>query len=1382
VADGLSMAVILQELSEAYRRRSAGVTSGFAPALQFGDFLLAKAERLRDKTERDQRYWRERYSTLPDTADLVPAASRPAVRRFRGARLAVTLSEGPATAARALARQQRCTLFTVLFASYATVIKRLAGKSDVAIGVPVAGRSLPGGEGVVGLCTNILPVRCTGSSAETVAAMLNRYQADLLEAFEHDECRFITLVRELAPARDLSRSPLFDVTFNLDRTADVHVGDLEGRLVPLPLSTSKFDLSLNAIDQGHEVLVEVEYDTDLFDEGFVRRLVRGWEELLVGMAASPDERIGNLALVPPDERARLLVAWNDTTAPVPGGPGIHQLFEERVRQDPAAAALVCEGREVNYGELNRRANQVAHWLAANGVGPETCVAVCLEPSVEMLSALLGILKAGAAYVPFDPRHPSERLDFMRRESSAAWVLTKARWADRLSAGDGTRLLRLDTEAGVIDGQPETDLDRPVDPRGLAYIIYTSGSTGRPKGVCVTHAGLLNLTLAQGKLFRIGPGSRVLQFASLSFDASVSEIFVTLAAGATLHLAATDDLKSERLLEVLAKGAITAVTLPPAVLRVLPENRTPALRTTVTAGDVCEPQIVDRWQPGRVFWNAYGPTEATVCATAGECEAGNTGAISIGRPIANTQVYVLDGALQPVPVGVAGELYIAGDGLARGYLKRPGLTAERFVPNPFGAAGTRMYRTGDQALYRTDGNLEFLGRIDQQVKVRGFRIEPGEIEAALREHDLVCDAVVVVDGQGPDKRLVGYVVGSEGRWPGVSELRKHLGQRLPEYMVPAVLVELAELPLSPNGKVDRAALPKVEGGRPELGVYVAPRTAVEETLAAIWKPLLRVDRVGIHDNFFELGGDSIIGIQAVSRANQAGLRLTVKQLFQKQTIAELATVAEEANPTRTVVPTTTGIDIPLTAIQRWFFEQELAEAHHWNQSVVLRSKERMLRQDLDTVLLELMRRHEALRLRFTRENGSWIQRVGEMPDRAPLEWVDSVGIDDETLERRVREVGERLQASLDLHAGPLMRMAYLDLGDAGGRLLWVIHHLAVDGVSWRVLVEELELGIDQRGKGEEVLLVGEPTRWSEWASWIKAHVEDGGFDAEREYWDSDRWNQAGALPVDSTSGPNTVGMSSNVEVVLDEEETRKLLHDVPRAYRTQINDVLLAAVLESFEQWTGQNTLRVDVEGHGREIEGEVDLSRTVGWFTSLYPVLLSKPRGGPGELLKGVKEQLRSIPGRGLGYGLLRYLRDDHDLHTRLAGYPHAEVSFNYLGQFDTGSLASDGRFSLAREHAGPNLSRNGARRHQVEITGHVEAGCLRFLWSHGPGHRTETIERVVGWFRQSLQDLIRHCISAEAGGYTPSDIGGPRRRLTQRDVDRIASLIKGSAAQRESP
>ncbi|MDE2468310.1 MAG: amino acid adenylation domain-containing protein, partial [Bradyrhizobium sp.] len=911
-----------------------------------------------------------------------------------------------------------------------------------------------------------------------------------------------------------------------------------------------------------------------------------------------------------------------------------------------------------------------------------------------------------------------------------------------------QVVRLDADAAAIADEPVTAPPNAVGPDNLAYVIYTSGSTGRPKGVATVHRNVVRL-IKGANYAAMTPEDVFLHLAPLAFDASTFEIWGALLNGAKLVLYPDEPIDIGRLRQVIAEAGVSILWLTAGLFHQVVDEDVGALapvRQLLAGGDVLSPAHVKRVLtalPGCQVINGYGPTEGTTFSTTFRVpEASFDGGIAIGRPISNTQVYVLDDRLELAPTGAAGELYIGGAGLARGYLGRAGLTAERFVPSPFGN-GERLYRSGDLVRWRTDGQIEFLGRRDTQVKLRGFRIELGEIEAALAAHAGVQQAVVVARADGAAaKRLVAYVVPAEGATADIDDLRAHLKRTLPDHMVPQAFVIVASFPLTSNGKLDRKALPAPDGRASDD--YLAPRNEIEATLARLFAEVLGHERVGVHDNFFELGGDSILSIQLVARAARDGLKLTTRQVFERQTIAALAVVTGSLTAPRIDQDLPEG-EVPLTPIQHWFFAQDFYDPGHFNQAVLLQCR------GLSPALVaqaigHLIRHHDALRLRFDRKDRMWHQAYVDGSD-VSFTQVDLTQIEPSIQSNELAYEVEKRQASLNISSGPLLQAGLFDLGASGQRLLLVIHHLVVDGVSWRILLEDLHTVYEQLARGAAICLPAKTTSFKHWAESLVANARSDEFCRELAYWQGQPWSTAELLPVDF-DGANTAGKAATVSASLDATETQALLQRVPAAYRTHIKDVLLTALAQAVSPWTGRPRLLVDLEGHGREELGDdTDLSRTVGWFTSLFPVLLDLPEiSDPGSALKSVKEQLRAIPRRGMGYGILKYLSG-----LDVPAIPQPEISFNHLGQIDQ-SGANAPLFRLAPESSGLTQSPYSRRAHLIDVTALVVDGRLRMHWTYSKAvHAAATIEKLSERFIDCLRELIAHCQSA-VGSYTPSD------------------------------
>ncbi|SMX56129.1 Putative non-ribosomal peptide synthetase [Bradyrhizobium sp. ORS 285] len=919
VSDGWSMGVLVGEIETLYAAFCAGRPSPLPELpIQYADYAVWQRRWLEETAlQRQLEYWTVQLAGAPGSIELATDRPRPAVPSFRGAVHRLTVDQACTAALTRLARQDGATLFMVLLAAFDVLLSRWSGQNDVVVGTPVAGRTRIETERLIGFFVNMLALRCDLSGARTFRDVLRQIKATALDAYAHQDLPFEKLVEALHPVRDLSREPVFQVVFALQNMPQRASGLPGLTLEPFEAEavTAKFDLELAMSEVGDGLQATLTYATDLFDAATIARLADHFVRLLQEIAARPDARLSKLNLLSTEERQQL-ESWSGNTIASTQDGCLHELFAEQVTRDPAALAVVMEGEELSYGALERRANQLAHHLRTLGVGPDVIVGLCVERSLEMVIGLLGILKAGGAYLPLDPRYPPERLAYMLGDAKVTVLVTQAAVRERVPATEAV-VVHLDADAAVIADQPETAPLTSCDADHLAYVIYTSGSTGRPKGVMTSHRGIMNLADAQLDRLPLTAGDRILQFASISFDAAVWDLVMSWRVGAALVLAAQHDLMpGEPLRELLERQRVTAVLLPPAALAALPVTPLPDLKILIAGGEACAAELLRPWLAGRSVFNAYGPTESSVCTTVHLC--GDERRPPIGRALPNTRTYVLDAQLAPVPIGVAGEIYIGGVGLARGYLHRPSLTAERFVPSPF-AKGERLYRTGDLARWRADGVLDYLGRLDHQVKLRGFRIELGEIEAALLAQAGVAQAAVVLREDGGAKRLVGYVVAQPDAVPNSDTLRQQLQRSLPDYMVPSAIVPLAALPLTPNGKLDRNALPAPERRR-ELDGQL-PRNPVETVIAGLFADLLGLEEVGIHDNFFELGGHSLLAMQLLERMRAAlGIALPVRLIFMDPTIAGLAEHVEQALASEIEAMSSEEIEMALqdldeTSIQR-----------------------------------------------------------------------------------------------------------------------------------------------------------------------------------------------------------------------------------------------------------------------------------------------------------------------------------------------------------------------------------------------------------------------------------------------------------------------------------
>ena len=1234
----------------------------------------------------------------------------------------------------------------IVLACWQTLIQRLAATVDITLGIACDGRRHPELVNSVGPYSRYVPLQIEWNDALTVAELSDRLVQAKEQAAEWQEY-FAPPVAESYFSICFEQRSASSAIYQRDAVED------------------RFKLKLVQASTR----LELYYDAARFAADDIRRMADELATLIASAIRAPSALIRDLESLSNEERTRIVEGFNQTTETFPE-KCIHTLFEQQARQTPDAVAVVCGSEQLTYAQLNERANQLAHYLQKLGVGPDVPVGLCLERSTDFVVCMLGIMKAGGAYLPLDANTPHERLAAMLADTRTPVLIARD---VRDKVFDGCRTVQLDL---IELAKEETrDCTSDVTAGNLAYVIFTSGSTGRPKGVAVEHRQLCNYVHAIDRRIELSSCRSFAIVSTLVADLAHTMLFPSLLTGGTLHLIGEEQAASPDLLaRYFNQNPIDCLKIVPTHLNALLTSEQAAQllprRNLILGGEACPRSLVEKIQAvagGVAVWNHYGPTETTVGCVAQQITFDDTGTIAIGKPLPNNTAYVLNERLRPVPIGVAGELYVGGEGVARGYLNRPELTAERFVPDPFSKEpGRRFYATGDRARYLSDGRIEILGRVDHQLKVRGYRIEPEEIQVALNEHSLVSQSVVIGrENRGADKRLVAYIVAADSTQPDVKDLREFLGRRLPDYMVPSGFVFLKALPLTANGKIDRNALPQPQTDTGEKE-FVGPGTPVEAELSRIWTTVLGLQQVSIHDNFFDLGGDSILAIQIIARANQAGMNLEPRQIFQHQTIAELAAVAKDGVKTEAEQETITG-DVPLSPVQSRFFELGLPDPHYYNQARLLKLSQPLAPEVMQSAVARLLLHHDALRLRFFNSEEKWTQVSSEPGATVPFERIDISHVGEAEIDDVLRSHATRLHASLNLQDGPIIRVVLFE--GAQSYLLMVIHHLAVDTISWSVLLEDLETAYYQLSAGGEVSLPLKTTPFKLWTQQLVEYARSSRVEPEIAYWTSHGGLSVAKLMRDH-AGPNTVASRRTITVSLTPAETRSVLQDLPAKHRTQINEVLLAALARTFTTWTQTSAFLIDLEGHGREqiIDG-VDLARTVGWFTSIFPLVLDLGNSSkPLEALRAVKDQLRAVPNRGIGYGLLRYLSGRKEVIDQLSGHPQAEVRFNYLGQQDR-SLSSSQLFISTHDSGAEAQSVRGNRAYLLNIIASVSDGQLRFNWTYSENvHAHETIERLAETTLVELRALLGE---GETSDYAPSDF--PKAKLTQKDLNTILAKLR---------
>ncbi|HEX2091731.1 MAG TPA: amino acid adenylation domain-containing protein, partial [Longimicrobiaceae bacterium] len=1216
VTDGWSLAVLFHDLGALY---SAAVAGGEPelPALpvRYVDYALWQRSWLAGETlERQLAYWRERLAGAPAVLEMPTDRPRPAVRSGRGLTLRFPLPEATIAAVRSLGRREGATLFMALAAAWQLLLGRWAGQDDLVVGTPVAGRTHRELEELVGFFVNTLPLRGDLSGDPDFRALLARVREVTLGAHAHQDVPFERLVEELRVERSPGRNPLFQAMLVLQNTPadELHLPGATLERFEVETGTAKFDLLLEATERGGGLECALEYSTELFDPSTAERIAAQLGVLLARAIEEPGRPVHEIDILPPAERTQVLEGWNATRGPYPERACVHHLFAEQAARTPEAVAVAYDGGALSYAELDARANRLARRLRGMGVGPDVRVGLCLERGPQMMVGVLGILKAGGAYVPLDPAYPTERLAFMLLDSGARVLLTQAELLGRLPEFGGEVVLA--GGGGEDAGDPRV----PVDPDNLAYVIYTSGSTGRPKGVAMTHRPLVNLLDWQGRDWRGPRAAATLQFATISFDASFHEVFSAWGAGGRVVLI-PEELRYDpaKLLETTERQGVERLFMPAVALQHLAEagdarGLAPSrLREVQTAGEqlrVTEP--LRRWLRalGAPLHNHYGPSETHVVTT--HALEGDPAAWPplppIGRPIANTACYVLDGALLPAPVGVAGELYVGGVSLARGYLDRPDATAEKFVPDPYrGEAGARMYRTGDRVRWLADGTLEFLGRADTQVKIRGFRIEPGEVEVALEAHPGVREAVVVAREDAPgEKRLVAYVVPEDGAEVGAAELREGLKERLPEYMVPSVVVPLEALPLTSSGKVDRLSLPAPQRAD-EAERFVAPRTPTEEILAGIWAAVLKTERVGARDDFFALGGHSLVGTQVVARVREAfRVELPLRALFEAPTVEGLAVRVERARaesagvagPALRRAPRDRPLPLSFSQQRLWFIDQLQPGNPVYNLARVLRLRVPAAVPTLRRALAEIVRRHEPLRTVFADTDAGPVQVVAPA-GAVPLPVVDLAGLPESRRgAEALRRLSEAVLRPFDLRRGPLLRCLLVRESEQRSTLLVCMHHIVSDGWSMGVFFRELAALHEAFAAGLPSPLPEPEVQYADWALWQQRRLTGAVLEEQLGYW-TERLAGAPALlelPTDHPRPSVPAGRGATLSRVLPRAGA-EALRALARREGVTLFMTLLAAFDVLLARWSGQEDVVVGTPAAGR---GRREVEGLIGFFVN----------------------------------------------------------------------------------------------------------------------------------------------------------------------------------------
>ncbi|MCR8843450.1 amino acid adenylation domain-containing protein [Paenibacillus sp. SC116] len=1369
IADGVSVQTLLDEFAALYDGRELPEHH-----VQYKDYALwHQGWMLTEDYASQETYWLEQFKDGAPVIELPYDKPRPAVQSFEGDWMFFSIEPVLKERLTQLAKESGTTMYLVLLAAYCTLLHKYNGQEELVVGTPVAGRNHPDVENMIGVFINTLALRCPMYSSMSFSELLEQMKQTALSAFEHQHYPFEMLVEKLNLQRDLSRNPLFDTMFSYVNDPDtLQAGELVCTIEETQKSIAMFDLSLEAMELGAKLVFRLEYAVKLWERSTIERISRHFQELLADIASSPEKSLAELNLLTKDEKVQLLEGFDIYQETESINIPFHPFIEAQAANNPEHIAVIYKETKLTYHELDSAANRLARTLMDAGIGRESLVGILAERSAEMIVAILAVWKAGGAYVPIDPDYPEDRIEFMLQDSGAKALLSQSWLADRFAfmtqtSETSTSIIFIDDES-VYDGD-DSALPMRNEGHDLAYVIYTSGTTGRPKGVMIEHRSLVNTAYGYRREYRLNEFPvRLLQLASFSFDVSIGDIARALFNGGTMIICPKDDrIDPVRLSGWIQDYEITLFESTPALIIPFMNHiaaqrlELPSLKLLITSSDACSVRdyriLQQQFGSSIRIINSYGVTEAAIDTSVYDEsleKLPQSGNVPIGKATLNGRFYIVDSMLNPVPVGIAGELCIGGPGVSRGYLNRPELNVEKFIMSPF-IPGERLYRTGDLARWDMDGNVDFIGRMDHQVKIRGYRIELGEIESQILQLDEVNEVVVIArTDEFSGTYLCAYVVLVDGNSNDDSiliQLRKALENQLPSYMVPAHFIGLERMLLTPNGKIDRNALPAPTGPLMSKVEYMAPRNKKEQSVADVWLSVLGGNSIGINDNFFELGGDSIKSLQVISRLLQAGYKLEMRDLFQYPTISALCPHLRETVKLADQSEVT-GV-VQLTPIIARFATDEPIDKHHYNQAVLLHRTERFDVDALKAAMSHIVVHHDALRmvLRET-EDGyvMWNRSVdeGELYTFEQFDY-EALGSGVE-LAHAIETTATSIQGSIDLGNGPLMKLALFHCED-GDHLLIAIHHIVVDGVSWRIIFEDVATAYDQALSLNPIRLPHKSDSFQLWAEQLAAYADCGMTSEEVAYWQAIESKEIHPLPKDMECEHLLERDTELMTVTWSKKETDQLLTHAHRAYKTEVNDLLLAALGRAVTSWSSVDRIRINLEGHGREdIIPDLDITRTIGWFTSMYPVVLEAGSDMElGRYIIEVKENLRAIPNKGIGYGIWRYAASRAE---QLDFAPEPEISFNYLGQFDQdyeGSGLAESRFA-----AGRTVSDNALVEFSLDMNGMITGGCLTFTIAYNSRqYHRESIERLSAKLNNSLQDVLLHCSSKEQPKLTPSDI-----------------------------
>lgn len=1354
ISDGWSISLIQKQICEVYDSLLREDNIDLNIEYIYTDYIKKEKAYLEsDRFVKNKRFWKEKYSDLPE-GFLYKSSDN-----LEGKRKSFDIHKEKSIMIKDFLNQQGCSLNTFFIAILLIYLNKIMQQEDIIIGTPVLNRSGKKDKNTIGMFTSTMPFRFNLNTEHSMEELMHALNSELKVCFFNQKYPYDILVGDLELNKK-GYDSLFKICVNYYNTK--YLNQIDGIDVEVEEHYSgnqSYSLQLIVKEwQDDSITLSFDYKTSDYKDEDILDIHKYMLNIINQILSNKVEKIREISLLDEKEIEEKIYTLNSTKCDYPRDKTIYELFEEQVEKTPEKVALSFQDKNLTYRELNEKSNQLALYLREKGVKKENIVGIMVSHSFEMIIGILGIMKAGAAYLPIDSSYPIERINYMLQDSGAVMVLTNVEITDKIKF-EG-QILHLNKDEIYLKNTE--NLKKVSNSENLAYVIYTSGSTGKPKGVMIEHRGLVNYICWAKKVYLKEEDEVFALYSSISFDLTVTSIFTPLIAGNTIAIY-YDDGSEFILYKILRENKATVVKLTPSHLTLLKEleNRNSSIKRFIVGGENLKVSLArdihDSFGGNIEIYNEYGPTETVVgCMIYKYNIAEDMGAsVPIGVPADNVEIYILDKNLNIVSQGAIGEIYISGDGVARGYLNRAELTKEIFVENPF-IKGKRMYKTGDTGKYLNNGNIEYVGRRDNQVKIRGHRIELGEIERYLLENEFIKDAFVIDrENSIGDKVLYAYLISEKEL--DISELKRWLSAFIPKYMIPTNFIYLEEFPLTPNGKINTVLLPECAEVKRE---FVKCKTDIEKALVEAMKEVLGVKDISMNDNFYQLGGDSIKAIQISSKLKNLGLDIRVKDILSYDYIEEIAASIEVSSKNISIDQNISTGSIKKTPIVEWFFQQNFAEKNHYNQSVLLECNKALEVSIVEKAVEKLIEHHDALRLNYNRNTNTMYYNNDYLNQSTKVEYLDLSQDSQYEQHKKIRELGYNLKSSFDIENNILIKVCIFDLGIRGQGILFTAHHLIIDGVSWRILLEDFTTILKQLNSNEEIILPLKTHSFTQWSEELNEYSKNK-IHGEKTYWQP-ILEKNFSYPTEFDYGQDTMKVSSIVYGEVDKEITEELSKKINEMYSMELNEVLIAALVMTINNITKQKDIVIELERHGREaINDEIDISRTVGWFTSMYPANFMVLDEDLDFNIKSLKEQLRSIPSKGFNFSILKYLNKELNISD------NKYIRFNYLGDFD--NILNNEAFKVSDINSGADSGQNNHLTCLMDITAMILEKKLKLNITYSKNKfKDETIENFMDRYIKKLEEILNYCCNKNYKEFTPSDFDAVE--ICQEDLDSLFS------------